>query len=82
VKELEIPSEDSSNMVVTKSGDLLIIAQSESGELNFLNPSSGEVVYVFPVGGNPKKLALQSIDTLLAVADRKNGISILGIPGE
>jgi len=82
VIDLELPSGGTSNLVVTNSGDLAIIGQAQSGDLVFLDTSSGELVNVIHLGGNPIKLALRPDNTLLAVADEKLGISILGIPGD
>jgi hypothetical protein len=80
--DLEIDSKQLSNLVVNNQGDLAIIAQTENGDVHYIDTETGKVLYTLHVGGNPIKLALKPDGKILAVADVKEGIMLLGIPGE
>lgn len=79
--ELNIPSSQTSNMVITENGDLTGIAQTQTGDLHFIETATGKIIKTIHVGGSPIKLALKPDGKLLAVADTENGIQLIGIPG-
>ncbi|MHC1783266.1 MAG: hypothetical protein AB9891_11040 [Anaerolineaceae bacterium] len=81
-KELEINSGQTSNMLVSKSGDLAMIAQTGDGDLFFIDTATGKIIHRVNIGGYPIKLALSPDGELIAAADMYNGIQLIGVPKE
>lgn len=69
-----------SNILMTNKGDLLIYADTNAGDLYFIDPNTGKNLGNFHIGGQPTNLVISSDDNLLAVSDIKAGIKLLGIP--
>ncbi len=82
ISEMELNTYQVANMLINGSGELAIISQTDTGDIHFIDTTTGKVIHTFHVGGNPVKLALKPDGKLLAVADIKNGIQLLGIPGD
>jgi WD40 repeat protein len=82
ISEMEFKTLQVISMLLTGSGDLAIITQTDTGDLHFIDTTTGKEVHTLHVGGNPIKLALKPDGKLLAVADIKNGIQLLGIPSD
>jgi WD40 repeat protein len=82
ISEMELKTYQVANMLITGSGDLAIISQTDTGDLHFIDTTTGKIVHTLHVGGNPVKLAMKPDGKLIAVADVKDGIQLLGIPGD